>query len=112
MALGTVFPGWSNANEQRGYPLHDLATKQSPDGTKLPSDILADANIMVPESAGKFVFVSSVSITPGLVSVTFLATDTDPFSPGSTPPSTFVPLAAISVSRQGLEIYKNYAIFH
>jgi hypothetical protein len=109
MAMGLVFPGWSNVNENRGYPLHDLATKESPEGVKLPEDILADANIMVPESAGQFVFVSSVAVTPGLVSVTFLATDTDPFSAGSSAPSDFVPLAAISVPRP-ITLYKNYAI--
>ena len=119
MAMGIVFPGWSNANEHRGYPLHDLATKESPDGVKLPEGIIADVNIMVPESAGRFVFVSSVAVTPALVSVTFLATDTDPFSPAipesssssssSDVPDSFVPLAAISV-RRPIELYKNYAI--
>ena len=117
MAMGLAFPGWSNANEQRGYPLHDLATKESPDGVKLPEGIIADVNIMVPESAGRFVFVSSVAVTPGLVSVTFLATSSDPFSPessdssssGSGVPDAFVPLAAVSVQRP-VELYKNYAI--
>lgn len=113
MALGLVFPGWSNANEQRGYPFHDLATKEGPDGTKLPEGILVDANIMVPESAGKFVFASSVAVTPGLVSVTFLATDQDPFSPeessSSSEPTNLIPIAAISV-RKPVTAYKNYAI--
>jgi hypothetical protein len=114
MAMGIVFPGWSNANEHRGYPFHDLATKEGPDGTKLPEGVIVDANIMVPESAGRFVFASSVAVTPGLVSVTFLATDRDPFSPetsssSSSESESTVPLAAISVQKP-ITPYKNYAI--
>lgn len=109
--MATVFAGWLNKNEHRNYPLHDYASKQGVDGTLLPDGILVDANILVPESAGRYVFVSSLAITPGLISLTFLATDTDPFGPVTSSASSddFVPLAAIAVQRP-VTTYRNYAI--
>jgi len=110
--MPTVFTGWSNTNELRNYPLHDYASKQSATGAVMPDGLIADANIMVPESAGRFVFVSSLVVTPGLVSVTFLATDEDPFSSAGQSSSSgagFVPLASIVVTRP-LDAFKNYPI--
>lgn len=108
----TVFDGWMNANEQRNYPLHDRATKQSADGAVLPDSLIADMNIMVPESAGRFVYLSSAAVTPGLVSLTFLATDTDPFSPeasSSSSTNVLVPLAVVTVQKP-VALYRNYAV--
>jgi hypothetical protein len=111
--MALAFAGWMNSNEVRNYPLHDSATKQSAAGAIFPDDIIADMNIMVPESAGRFVYVSSAAVTPGLVSLTFLATDTDPFSPepssSSSGSSGLVPLAVITVQKP-VVLYKNYAI--
>lgn len=104
----TVFTGWLNRNETRKYPLHDMATKQAADGHVLPDGVLADMQLLVPQSVGGYVFVSSLSITPGLVSLTILATDVDPTSEVSASPAIFVPLAAISVARP-IDMYRNYA---
>lgn len=104
----TVFTGWLNRNETRKYPLHVDATKESSDGTVLPDGVLADMQLLVPQSAGNHVFVSSLSITPGLVSLTILACEEDPAGSSSATVGDFVPLAAISVPRP-IEIYRNYA---
>jgi hypothetical protein len=104
-----------NSNEVRNYPLHDQATKQSADGAVLPDGIIADLNIMLPESAGKFIYLSSAAVTPGLVSLTFLATAVDPLLPeeSSSSPSesssSLVPIASITVAKP-VTIYKHYAI--
>jgi hypothetical protein len=113
--MALVYAGWMNSNELRNYPLHDSATKRSADDAILPDNILADMNIMVPESAGRFVYVSSVMLTPGLVSLTFLATDYDPLAPEPSSSSSssssvgMIPLAAITVQKP-VVLYKNYPI--
>jgi len=113
--MALVYAGWMNSNELRNYPLHDNATKRSADDVILPDNILADMNIMVPESAGRFVYVSSVMLTPGLVSLTFLATDYDPLAPEPSSSSSssssvgMIPLAAITVQKP-VVLYKNYPI--
>lgn len=107
--MSTVFPGWLSGNESRKYPLHDLATKQGASGATLPDDILVDMQLLVPESAGRYVFVSSLSATAGLVSLTLLATDLDPTTEGASSSVPFVPLAAITVTRP-ITLYRNYAV--
>ena len=113
--MALVYAGWMNSNELRNYPLHDSATKRSADDAILPDNILADMNIMVPESAGRFVYVSSAMLTPGLVSLTFLATDYDPLAPEPSSSSSssssvgMIPLAAITVQKP-VVLYKNYPI--
>ena len=96
---------WLNQNELRRYPLHDAATAMAANGVALPDDIIVDANIWIPRTAGKFVFVSSVSVTPGIITVTFAATDATPF--GGSPSSAFVPVGVVSVVRPAIR-FKNY----
>jgi len=118
--MAIVFADWMNRNEVRNYPLHDQATKRSAKGDVLPDGIIADLNIMVPESAGRFVYVSSVAVTPGLVSLTFLAVDTDPLQPDAEPSSSSpssssstdqgpVPIASITLPKS-VTMYKNYPL--
>jgi len=114
--MAVVFADWMNRNEVRNYPLHDQATKQSTDGTVMPDGLIADLSIMLPESAGRFIYVSSAAVTPGLVSLTFLATDRDPLLPeesSSSSPSessaALVPIASITAAKP-VTIYKHYAI--
>lgn len=104
-----VFTNWLNRNETRKYPLHDDATKMSAAGSPLPDDIVVDMQLLVPESVGQYIFISSVSITPGLVSLTILATGTDPLGSSSSANDDFVPLAAISLQRP-VTPYRNYAV--
>ena len=105
--MGDVFTGWQNRNENRNFPLHDRATKLSADGTKMPDDILADVHLALPQSAGKFVFVSSVAISPALVSLTFLATEDDPIDGGAL--GVFVPIGIITVQKPVVS-YRNYPL--
>jgi len=114
--MAIVLPGWLTENENRNYPLHDYASKQPVDGGRLmPDGMLVDANILVPATAGRYVYVSSMAVTPGIVSLTLLATDIDPFgetpssSSSSSSSSEIVPLAVLSVQRP-VTIYKNYAV--
>ena len=112
--MAISFADWQNRNENRNYPLHDSASKLAVDDGQLPDDFLCDAHIMVPRSAGRFVFVSSVALSPALVSVTFLATDQDPFSNESSSSSSsgdhgFVPLATLTLSRPVVP-YRNYSV--
>lgn len=101
-----AFEHWYNLNEHRAYPCHDLATLVADNGERLPDNIIVDANIWVPEAAGRWVFISSVTVTDHLVSVTFLGSTQDPFSAEYTPPTAFTPIASLSVVRPVL--YRNY----
>lgn len=114
--MAVIFADWMNSNELRNYPLHDSATKESVDGTTLPDGIIADMSIMLPESAGRFAYISSAAVTPGLVSLTLLATDVDPLRPesessssSSSPSESLVPIASITVAKP-VTIYRHYAI--
>ena len=107
--MAIVLEDWLARNEQRAYPLHDLATRKAESGLYLPEDILTDIHISVPQSAGKSVYVSSVGITPGLVSATFAATPNNPLEPGGPAPGTPVPIAAVRATRP-VTPYQNIAI--
>ena len=111
--MSIVFSDWMNSNEVRNYPLHDQATKQAASGAILPDGIIADLNIMLPESAGRFAYISSAAITPGLVSLTFLAVVTDPLVPepssSSSASGALVPIASITVAKP-ITVYKHYAL--
>jgi len=100
--VALVFTEWLNANENRKYPLHDEAG-----AVGLPNDILADANIWIPRSAGACVFLSSVSITNSLITMTFAAASENPIC-GSPSPS-FVPVAVLNVKKPAVR-FKNYAL--
>ena len=107
--MAIVLTDWLNANEGRNYPLHDEATRTDVDGKTLPNDVLVDASIRIPRSAGEVVYVSSVGITPALFSLTFLAGPTSAFCPGSLSGVGFTPLAVLTLSRP-ITRFKNYAL--
>lgn len=104
-----VFQDWLNANENRSYPLHDNALRVASNGVLLPNNILADASIWLPLSAGRVVYLSSVGITKSLVSVTFLAAQDSPFCSSSSSLAPFIPLAAVTV-RKPVQRFKNYKL--
>jgi hypothetical protein len=110
-----VFREWLNTNESRAYPIHDRATRRGTGG-ELPNNLIADAHIWLPLSAGRVLFVSSAGISAGLVSLTFLAADKSTFCPPESSSSSssssdagFVPIAVLSVARP-VTRFKNYAI--
>jgi len=93
-----VFVEWQNANEQRNYPIHDRASRIASNGETLPNNLITDANVRFPESAGIAVMISGVGITSRLVTVTLSACAVHPFMDGGSTSGSFsVPLAAIGV---------------
>lgn len=85
---------WYNLNEQRNYPLDDTASCLSNAGVRLPNNIISDLRIRWPSEYGRYAFISSVSVTPYLVSVLIEATDDLNNNPASS-----VLIAGISLSR-------------
>lgn len=80
-------------NESRPYPVSDEATAVDDSGNKLPSRLIADLHLAFPQAAGRRAMLGGVTVTKKIATVTILATDM-PLSP-----SSFVPLAAISLSK-------------
>lgn len=89
-------------NESCAYPLDDLATAVDNAGLRLPNAIITDLNLRWPSSYGRYAFVSSVTVTPQLVSLTLqVATSLDAES--------FSPLAVVAVM-QPLTQGRQYAL--
>lgn len=102
---GIVNAHWYVRNANRNYPLAiDAGCADPGTGIRLPSNILVDLNLRYPLNLGRYPFVSSVTVTPTLVSLTFQAA-TDPLDA-----STFSPLGAFSMPVKSLQAYRNYAI--
>jgi hypothetical protein len=98
MTQGTSNVGFLAYNTLRRYPINDRASVTSVDGQTLPDGVLADVHLYVPESLASRVVVSSVSVTPHLIGVTFAAAG-----------SSFVPLASVTVPRE-TPAYKNVQV--
>lgn len=94
---------WYNRNEGRPYPVDDASSSVSDAGVRLPPGVLVDANLRWPEALGKYAFLSAVSVTPGLVTITVQASDDPDASSGLTP------LAVLSV-RQPVDQGRMYAV--
>lgn len=92
--MSTRNQNWYDLNSVRSYPLDDRATRTGDDGSRLRNDILVDANLRFPAHLGQYAHLSSLAVTPGLVTATFLACP-DPLAA----PDTFVPLAAVTARR-------------
>src|ERR1035437_10212105 len=105
--MGQAFTNWLNANEQRSYPLHDNCSRLAANRTLLPNDIMVDANIWFPRSAGSNLIVSSVNVSPKLITITLAFTNVDPLL--TTPGTSFVPAAVLSVLRPH-NPYQNYPV--
>ncbi len=93
-----------NLNETRDYPLDDRATATSIDGKRLPPDVLVDLTLRFPVALGRVAFLSSLSVTPTLVTMTFQAVDS------VDTPDVFRPLAALSLARNDVEPGRQYAL--
>jgi hypothetical protein len=66
-------PEWYDLNEQIAWPLTDAATQLSDKGQRLPTNILADLNIWFPNTIGSKLYVSSVTVSKKIATVTFVA---------------------------------------
>ena len=106
--MGVVYTEWLNKNELRAYPLQTASAR-----TGLPNNLIVDANIWLPQSAGQAVYLSSVRISKSLVTLTLLAAKTNPFAVESSSSSgeedEFVPLAVLNVPKPVVR-FKNYAL--
>lgn len=102
---------WYNLNAQRAYPLDDAATHVTDDGRRLPADILVDCHIRFPSVLGEYLFVSAVTVTDRLVTLTFLASDTPAaaIAGSSASGGTFTPVAAVSLVKP-LDTFRHYAV--
>ena len=94
--MSTIQNGWYNVNEQRAYPLDDASTCTDDLGRLVPPDILVDAQIRFPNNLGKYLFLSSLTVSKaGLVSLTVLAADEHALDAPTA--SSFTPVAALAV---------------
>lgn len=69
--MAAVNAHWTNLNEGRVYPLDDSASAIDDEGNRLPSPLLADASLRWPVTAGRYAFLSAISVTDKLVTLTF-----------------------------------------
>jgi hypothetical protein len=94
---------WYDLQSTRRYPLDDLSTGTGDDGARLRDNIITDLHLRFPSTLGQYAFVSGISITERLVTVTFLAaTDLDDTT-------AFTPLAAITLSKPVVQS-RHYAL--
>lgn len=100
---------WYNLNEQRYYPLDDVASAMSDQGQLLPSALIVDLRLRWPIELGKYAFLSAVSLTSQLVTVLIEVTDTLDNSPAS---STLI--AGVTLPRAELTLNRTYSLqsFH
>jgi len=91
---------WNNLNSLRRYPIEDLASCISDAGDVLPNDIITDLNIWIPGATpSNDVFISSVSISQYLISLTISVYNG----------STFTPIAYVTKG-PSIVVNKNYAL--
>jgi hypothetical protein len=64
-----------NLNDIRAYPLADTASRRADDGSVLPESVLNDCHVWWPDTYGDVGFVSSVTVSPNLVTLTIAAYD-------------------------------------
>lgn len=67
--MNSTYTQWYNDNESRQYPLLDGVSATNDAGSTLPTDIIADLSIAVPEAISTSIWVSSVRITDMLVTI-------------------------------------------
>ena len=96
---------WYNLNEQRDYPVDDTASATANNGTRLPSSLISDLRLRWPRALGRYAFISSVAVTPGIITLMIEVSST----PDNTP-ATSVLLAGISVPRSELTQGRTYVL--
>lgn len=84
---------WYNQNESRPYPLHDRASAVDDAGQRLPSNVVADLVLRFPAAAGEYAYLSAVTVSENIATVTFTAS----VSPDER--ALPVPLGAVQVVR-------------
>lgn len=101
-------PEFYALNATRSYPIDDAATGDDDSGYAMPCDVLTDCAIRFPKMYGDYVFVSSLHVSPYLVSVAFAISHRAAHADETT--SAFIPLGVVSVPRTELIESKQYPI--
>jgi hypothetical protein len=80
--MKTITKEFLNENAYRNYPIDDAATMEPYSGTELQrvNSLLIDMSICIPKSVAACVFVSSISVTENLVTMTLMGSNTNPFA--------------------------------
>jgi hypothetical protein len=83
--MRVVTKDFLNENAYRNYPVDDAATMEPYSGPALErvSSLLVDLAMCIPKAAAACAFVSSISVTDRLVTVTIMGSATHPFMQGS-----------------------------
>ncbi len=89
---------WYAKNETRAYPLDDTAILSADDGSVLPHGLLIDLYMRFPGTLGKRAFLSSLTVSPRLVTLTFQGDA-----------AGFQPLGFVSLTRP-IEPYRQYPL--
>lgn len=87
---------WCNENAGRAYPLRDEATQRGVDGVTMPTDILVDAGIIVPD-IHRDVYCTAVRVTSQLYAVAF-ASSAGPLLVGTYAVATYRPYTAVALT--------------
>lgn len=82
---------WYSRNEGISYPLDDAATMADDADVLLPNNIITDLMLRWPNIYGDYAFISSVTVTDRVVSVTILS------APAIDTEDSFSPLAVVTV---------------
>ena len=90
---------WYNANEARAYPLDDVATQVGDNGNRIPENVLAGLNLRVPDTLTSRIFVSGLTLTEHLATVTF-SVDVA---------GTYQVVAAATVAKP-VNVFQNYVV--
>jgi len=100
--VNAVRHNWQALNELRSYPIEEAASKLSDSGQRLPDDVLVTAKLAFPGGMGARACLSGLTVGPGLVTATFVATN-DAFEVPK-------PLCAISVPKSSLIVHHPYHV--
>lgn len=60
---------WYNANESRDYPFKEGASLVSAGGMRLPTNLIVDMSLLVPDGYAENVYCPYIKITPNIISL-------------------------------------------
>lgn len=83
---------WYSINEGISYPIDETATCLADDGILVQNNIITDLYLRWPSTLGEYAFISSLTVTENLVSVTFLVST-------AITAGVIKPLAVVSIPR-------------
>lgn len=101
---------WYAANSVRRYPIDETALCIADDGAELPNNIIVDVALTAPKSIGTSLFIGGITITDTLVTAIILSSNVLPLAEGSQPTEETQPVAAISILKSDLSLYRNYVV--